>query len=229
MIDIHTHILPSVDDGSKEVEKSLEMLKNSVEQGITKIILTPHYRRHFNKTATYLKSAYESFCKTVKEAGIDVELYLGQEIYYNSDIKKDLSSGKLLTMNDTKYLLVEFSSTEESEVADAVYELKNAGYIPIVAHVERYEYLDIDDIFEIVNLGGYIQVNAESFAGDKKKSYKKIVKKLFKENLVDFVASDIHENRTNCMQKAKLFVEKKYGVEIANKVFIENANKIIEG
>ena len=110
-----------------------------------------------------------------------------------------------------------------------VYELKRKGFISIVAHIERYVSADLEVALEVKNLGGYIQVNAESIVGETKRFYKKFIKKLFKNGLVDFVSSDIHYDRMNYMSQARRYVEKKFGKQTAEDVFINNAKMIIEG
>ena len=228
MIDIHTHILPFVDDGSSAIDTSLSMLKQCEKQGITDVILTPHYRRIYNKTPDELKSEFLKFSELVK-GQILINLYLGQEFYIDSDYKKNIKKGKALTINGTKFLLIEFQYVKGVEIEEIVYEIKRMGYIPIIAHYERYFGVSLSQAIEIKNIGGLIQVNADSLVGLSKKYHYKLIKQLFKNDLVDFVASDVHYNRENLMLKAKSFVERWYGKERANKLFIENAKKLIEG
>ncbi len=228
MIDIHTHILPFVDDGSADADLSLSMLKECVEQGITDVILTPHYRKMYKKTPSELKSEFEKF-KSLAEGQLPINIYLGQEFYIDGDYKANINKGEALTINDTKYLLIEFEYINDVEMVDIVYEIKMLGYVPIVAHYERYFDSDLSQAIEIKNVGGLIQVNADSLVGASKKFYHKLIKQLFKNDLVDFVASDVHYDRENLLSKAKRFVEKKYGKEMANRLFIENAKKLIEG
>ena len=227
MIDIHTHIMPFVDDGSEDYNLSIAMLKECVNQGITDVILTPHYRKMFKKTPDELKEAFENFKSKVKD--IPVNLYLGQEFYIDKDYKKNIRKKQALTINGTKFLLIEFEYINDVEMVDIVYEVKRIGFIPIVAHYERYYDSDLTQAIEIKNVGGLIQVNADSLVGAGKKFYRKLIKQLFKNDLVDFVASDVHFDRENLFLKAKKFVEKKYGKERAQKIFIENAKKLIEG
>ena len=228
MIDIHTHVLPFVDDGSATIEKSLQMLKGSVLQGVTDVILTPHCRAHYNETPQSLKNSFDDFVKIVTENGIKVNLYLGQEIFINKHIKEKLQNGEHLTLNGSKYILLE-PDYVECEVTEAVYELTRIGYIPIVAHVERFPYITEQDVVEIKELGGLIQVNASALFCNDFRTDKKRVKRFLKAGLVDFVASDIHSNRENYMQKAYKYVKSKYGINYADAVFILNAKKIIEG
>ena len=103
------------------------------------------------------------------------------------------------------------------------------GYVPVIAHFERSTYADVSVAEEVKALGGYIQINADSFFGKGKKAYYKKIKSLFKDGLVDFVASDVHAFRENYFNKAYNFVLKKFGESTANAVFNENALKIING
>lgn len=229
MIDIHTHILPFVDDGSNDLASSLNMLREEVKQGVTGVVLTPHYRASFVKTPDQLKEEFEKFKVAVENENIGIDLYLGQEIHYNSDTKRLYKEKSLLTLGESNFVLVEFDFVHKCEVAEAVHELKCEGLRPIIAHPERYDYLTIDDIYEIKTVGGFIQVNADSIVGPNKKHYKKFIKGMFKEGFVDFVASDVHYGRLNCMEEAFKHVQKRYGVDAAEVTFRLNAKHILKG
>ncbi len=228
MIDIHTHILPFVDDGSFDNNLSLDMLQECVNQGVTDVFLTPHYRKLYKLPTNVLRSEFEKFNSVVASNNIPINLYLGQEIYIDDSYKQAFAGKKILTMNDSKFVLIEFEYDSEEDMADVVYEIKMFGYKPIVAHYERYSNADIETAYEIKALGGFIQINADSLVGKSKKRYIKLIKKLFKENLVDFVASDVHHDRENHLLLAKQFVKKKFGEETANRVFTLNAKKLLK-
>ena len=229
MIDIHAHVLPFVDDGSKSLERSIEIVKNSILQGVSDMVLTPHFDQDYKSSKEELETAFNTFVEHVNALGLNVNLYLGQEIFVSSDVKKLVSSGNILTLNDTEYILIEFSVGEDFDIAEAVYEFRKAGYKPIVAHFERYPYADISVAEEIKSLGGLIQVNSDSLVGKGRYRHLRKVKSLFKEGFVDFVASDIHEFRKNSLKKAQEYVAKKYGKKVADAVFINNAKEIIKG
>lgn len=229
MIDIHSHILPTIDDGSSGLEQSLQMIKESVEQGVTDIFLTPHYRNSYKLEREEVENVFEQFKKVVQQQNISVNLYLGQEVYVEKGIKDLLKENKVLTLNKSKYVLIEFDYIREREIAEVVYELKLLGYIPIVAHLERYAYADIDTAMDIKDSGGLIQINAASIANHDMKAKAKFVKKLIKNGLVDFVASDLHFNRENFMAKAYKIIAKKNGDQVAQDLFINNAKAIIKG
>lgn len=226
MIDIHTHILPLVDDGSFDINDSLQMLKEQLASGVTDVFLTPHLRGRYNLDEQSVKKAFDDFCKMVKDDDIDVNLYLGQEIYIEPEKPRLEEVKQIITMNNTKYVLIEFDFNEYTDIVETVYEASRLQYIPIVCHFERYTYATIETANQIKENGGLIQINASSVVGDDKRE-KKITKSLLKHRLVDFVASDMHKGRINRMQQAKKLIEKKYGIDYAQDLFYNNAKKII--
>lgn len=227
MIDIHTHILPEVDDGCPTSDIALSLVKKNIELGADEIILTPHLRREFNLSGDELKSRFDDFLNLVKDANVNARLFLGQELFYDERLLAKVQRGEALTLAGGKHVLLEFPYIERTDVAEAVYKFVRAGYKSIVAHVERCIYLDVNDWMEIKDLGGEFQVNASSVI-EKRGVIRKIVSRLFKEKLVDYVASDIHYFRTNYLEKAYAVVKNKYGAETAEKVFCLNAKKIIQ-
>ncbi len=227
MIDIHSHLLPLVDDGSESVETSLALLKYAEGTGVTDIILTPHFKTPYKKTPQELKEIFLEFNKRKDLENINVNLYLGNEVHYSKNTRKTLRENGALSLNGTNYVLIEFDYFNQTDVTEAVYGLIRDGYTPIVAHVERYSYVTLNDIIEIKEMGGLIQINASSLVGEVKGRTKKLIKKLFKLSLVDFVSSDAHANRKNYLALSYAYVLKKYGKEVANKVFVDNAKKII--
>ena len=230
MIDIRSHVIPEIDDGSPDIETSLNMVRSLAQSGVTDIICTPHYRKPYRISPEKTRESFEKFKAAVLEAGVNVNLYLGQEIYCNiKEYKSVLSGGLTLTMCGGKYVLLEFDFGEHTDIADVVYEVKLMGYIPIVAHIERYPYVTEDVVYEIKKLGGLIQVNADSVIGAMGKRIKKFVKKMFAEGFVDFVATDIHSGRPNVIEKAFEYVKKKFGADAAEVVFNANAKRVIKG
>ncbi len=229
MIDIHTHILPEVDDGSGSLIQSISMIKECVKQGTTDIILTPHYRKEYKPKVEDLKEKFIKFKDYIEKSGISVNLYLGQEVFIEKDYRSLFLDKICLSINGGNHVLIEFDYDIKHDITEVVYELTRMGYIPIVAHIERYHNYDISLADEVKDLGGLIQVNAESLVGKQKRIFGKKVKYLLKNDLVDFIASDVHFNRENFLAKAQNFVKKKFGVERAQRIFVENAKKIIEG
>lgn len=227
MIDVHSHILHSVDDGSRNLEQSLAMLKEEAKQGVTDVVLTPHYRADYLPKSDDIRLKFDELKQCAEQSGINVKLYLGQEIFAFEGIENALKDGKVLPVNGSKYVLVEFSSKHVNDMPETVYMLVKNGYIPIVAHIGRYFYANIETAKEIKELGGLIQINASSICGPF--VYKRRAFAFIKAGLVDFVASDVHYNRKNYMLKAYKKVGKKFGKETADKLFTENAKAIIQG
>lgn len=208
MIDIHSHILPCVDDGSKSFDMSYNILSSCVAEGVSAIVCTPHQNSKV-QNADALRGRFEEFKQRAEN--FPVKLYLGAEIYYFDGVVQALNEGRLLTLNDTRYVLVEFSTRNEMVyIPDAVYSLSVAGYKPIVAHAERYaSYLDKSGYAEIKENGGLIQVNAPSF---QIRERLKTIKYLLKRSMVDFIASDCHNDTSRGVDfsVAKNFVKRRH-------------------
>ena len=226
MFDIHTHFLHGVDDGSRSLEETLKMLAESEEQGVKKVILTPHLRGNYNLDTDEITKKFEELKSAVAERGLGVELFLGREVRIDKYFKKVLNDTHRIS--GTEYILAEFDFFESTDIADAVYEIKRLGYKVIVAHFERYSYASIDDAYAVKDEGGLIQINADSLFNKAGLKAKKMANALIKEGLCDFVASDMHFNRKNLMAKANKKVTAKYGEQTAKLLFSENALKLIK-
>ena len=230
MIDIHSHVIPNVDDGSSSMNASIIILKNAINEGITDLICTPHYRhRMFETNVDELKSQFDKLVSEVNKLNLPINLYLGQEIYIRRPkaLNDYIKDGHILTINNTNWLLLEFSYTNDIDISEVVYNAKLNGYNSIIAHIERYEYVDLEQAFEIKNTGAMIQVNATSIIGKNGLKTKRRVIKLIKNGVVDFVSSDIHETRENGMAKAYNIIVKKFDVDLANKLFRENGKILL--
>ncbi len=229
MIDVHSHYLPLVDDGSPSAELSIKKLKEAEALGVTAVILTPHYRKNYRAGKKELLPAFEDFSALCEKEGLGVSLYLGQEVYYEKGAFDDIENAPYATLCGGKNLLVELPFGVEIAAYDVALTIINQGYIPVFAHVERYPYLTPRYLAEIKELGALVQVNAGSIVGFGRKVYGKTVKKLIKQDLVDLVASDCHFNRENDMGGAYELIKKKCGEEYAARLFYENPKRIIDG
>lgn len=200
MIDMHTHILFGVDDGSKDLEMSKNILNDEIKYDVKTVVLTPHLNEN-SKTIDLINERYE----ILKNEEIGINILLGSEIYYYKNMIDDLDNKRLLTFNNTKYILVEFSTRVETPIVDILNDLMVSGYKPIIAHIERYPYLKYDEMIELHNMGVLIQVNSKTFG---EKIFKKMLKKMVKDNLIDLVASDCH-NLDNRDVDFNAFLKKK--------------------
>lgn len=157
LTDIHCHLLPKVDDGAKDKEEALKLLEMEYAQGVRKIIVTPHYRiEMFETDKEEIEHQYRWLKTAAKQLYDDLELYLGCEYHANSQMLEDLKTHRRETLAGGRYVLVEFSGMDSfAKQRKQVRELTGAGYIPIIAHAERYECLrnDIKNVEELIFLG----------------------------------------------------------------------------
>ncbi|MBO5851195.1 MAG: hypothetical protein J6R29_02550 [Clostridia bacterium] len=226
MVDMHSHVLPFVDDGSPSIEDSLKILELEKQNDVKKVIFTPHYKHNIYDTPfEELTGVYNNFVNEVKKRELNIDVYLGQEIYCTNKIYDLLKEGTISTINGTKCLLIEFNYYDEQDIADYVYNLKTMGYIPIIAHIERYIYLNWHNLFDLKQLGALLQVNASSITGEEGRTIRRRVLKAIKQGLVDFVSSDVHSDRQLPMKNAYKIVQKTAGTLIADNVFKNNAKK----
>lgn len=233
MIDIHCHILPEVDDGSRSLNESIEMAMIAKEQGITKIVNTSHYHPDFRyKKGEELLKELEDFNNVLKENMIDIEVLIGNEIYYTKDLIKEIDELDFYTLNNSRYILIELPPTNfPKDLCNIVYELKEKNYIPVFAHVERYREVQENPelIYEVINAGAIIQVNSHSILGKSGKELQKICNTLLNRNMVHVVGTDAHSSkrRTPIFLDAYKYVSEKYSKEMADDLFIKNNNAII--
>lgn len=206
MFDIHTHVIPNVDDGSPNLETSIAMVKHEISIGVDQIMCTPHHIYHrYEKSVEEISKAFQALKEAVEKEKLPVKLYLGQEICYThrEDILSMLKAGKLLTLNNTNRVLLEFSFTREPEdLLDILYNFSINGYEVIIAHIERYEWISYDKVVALINEGAKIQINSNSYLGLTTWKEKRFVKKLLKKGLVDYVASDTHSFRPSTLDKS---------------------------
>lgn len=234
IIDIHSHILPKVDDGAKDMRETERMLSRAVRQGIRAIIATPHYDAGAGKEK-YIKcrNSYEKVRKHIEECELPIKLYLGNEIFYSESIIDELQQGYIHTMNETRYVLVEFPLYVDYDYIErALRNIQNAGYWPILAHAERYESLrNIEKIRTLVEMGIYIQINQGSLINKKRFLVRSFCLKLMKAGLVHLLATDCHDSKQRRPEFKECFeyLDKKIGKSYRVLISEENPEKIIEG
>lgn len=230
-IDVHCHVLPGVDDGSQNMDDTLKMLKTAEKNGISDMIVTPHYKQgRVGTPRKVIGEMIEEVEKHARLSGINVKLHPGTEIYYNSSLEEKLEEGWLARMNDTDYVLVEFSPFETFPyVKNAIDDVFSLGYRPILAHVERYRCMlgSVENVRTLSGMGCKIQVNAGSVAGDFGFTVKRFIKKLLKEQLVDYLGTDAHDpdRRSPEMDKCAEVIRKICDPDYADAVLFGNAKQ----
>ena len=220
MIDFHSHILPGIDDGSKNLEQSIAMVNEAKKVGFTKIISTSHYMENYYEcNEKNRKELLEQVQKNVN----GIELCLGNEIYITNNIIELLQNGQASSINGTKYVLFEFPliTTRPMNDKEVIYRLVENGYIPIIAHPERYPFIqeNPDYLFELEEMGALFQANYGSIIGMYGLKAKKTLKILLKNNLISFFGSDVHKPEQVYNKIPKII--KKLKKVISDEEFIE--------
>lgn len=232
IVDIHTHILPGVDDGAVNINESIEIINHLYEKGITDIVLTSHYIKNtkYNYNQTKRVKIFEKLVKKLNNDSI--RLYLGNEVYLVDEVIELLKQGEISTINGSKYLLIELPlSGYISNLQNILCELNDYGIIPIIAHPERYKFIQKDNkrIYELLEFNCLLQCNIDSLNGKYGSSAKKTMKWLLKNDLVSCVATDTHyvDNSKN-LEKAYKKLKKKVGVDKFRELTLNNPLKILK-
>ena len=205
--DIHCHLLPGIDDGSNSIEESIEILRRAEKEGVSEIVLTPHYieNTRYNCNNKNKKESFEILKKAIKQAGINIKLYLGNENYMSNNFIELLNNNEIMTINNSRYLLFEFPLSQPYKNSkDYLYELVTKGYVPILAHPERYRDFqkNPDLVEEYTRMGILLQGNYKSLLGKYGRASKKALKILLKKDLITFLGSDIHHIEDYELEKA---------------------------
>lgn len=213
MIDLHCHILPNMDDGSENSKVSLEMAETAQENGIDVIVATPHFTDYNNVDEfVYIRNDKAiSLNEDIRNAGLNVAIAVGAEVFLDSHIFTADSLDEL-TINGSKYMLCEFTLQPFDTQKAILYieELFSRGYIPIIAHPERYvTFMQHTEVFnELWDMGCRFQANASSLAGNGGERMKQFTYELIDRGFVDFISTDAHSSavrRNNIKDKIKRF------------------------
>ena len=192
MIDFHSHILPQTDDGSISIEETIDILKEAKQVGFTKVISTSHYLEGYYESD---ENERTELLEKIKQENLGIELYLGSEIYVSENMIDFLKEKKASSINNSRYVLFELPMGNETMLAkEMIYRLIENNYVPVIAHPERYSYVQDNPEYvkELLEMGAMFQSNYGSIIGLYGKKAEKTVKKLLKENLIQFMGSDVH-------------------------------------
>ena len=234
MIDIHTHILPGIDDGSKDFEQSLIMAGEACDAGFTEIITTAHYMTNVyeadKEKRQDLIGKYQNF---LEQNNINIKLYNGAEIYYSDEFPELVQDGTIPTLAESQYVLFELPlHTKVTYIDSCIFKLKRMGYIPIIAHPERYSVVqeDISLAKDWIECGALLQSNFGSAIGFYGKNAKKTLFKLLKEDMITFFGTDNHRIGQTYANMPKIIkiLQRKIGEEKLYELSEINPRKIIE-
>lgn len=236
MIDIHTHILPGIDDGSRTIEESISILRQAEKNGVTDIILTPHYilgseyivnNENKRKLLTKLK-------RYAKKEGLDINLYLGNEVFVENNMPKLKEEKEIATLNNSNYILFELPlNYRYNGIDEVLFELGCKGFIPVLAHPERYGFIKEDPrrIEDLIDKGAIIQCNLESFLGKYGRHAQTNAILFLKHHMISFIGSDVHHSKNKFyddIEDVKDIMRKYISEEEIEDLFTNNAKKIFE-
>ena len=232
MIDIHAHILPNIDDGPKDESLALAILQKAEEQGVTEIVLTSHYYGKKSTPERFAEKRAEAFEKIKASVPEKIRLRLGAEVHFSGVNVPKAEALEFFAIEGTKYVLLElpflcrWSQAMSERIAEFI---ADTGYVPILAHVERYKELRKNPqlITELVNLGCLLQVNTGAFLDRKQKSF---AFALLKKGFVHCIGSDVHDMEKRCYNytEAKAAVEKA-GFSQEWQEIQENMRRLLDG
>lgn len=233
IVDLHSHILPGIDDGSPDMETSLKMLSIAADDGITDIIATPHFKAsHRNASVDTILRLIKELSIKARENNIDINIYPGNEVYYFSEIADYLDQGRILTLGNSDSVLIEFSPADSfAHIRSGLQEVRYMGYNPILAHVERYECMlrNPDNVRELARMNIRMQINASSVAGELGYKVKHAVIKLIDNGYIYYIGTDAHDlkKRSPIMSKAIKILDRRYEEESVNQLICNNALEIL--
>ena len=233
MIDVHSHILPNIDDGSRSIDETFNLIKEAKEAGFEGIICTSHYMENYYETDRPEREVWiNAIHENLKNKNIEMNLYLGNEIYMSDNIIKLLEDGKATTMNDTSYVLFELPlNVEPMNLYDMVYEMQQYKIVPILAHPERYSFVQTDPelIYDLIDKGVLMQANYGSIVGQYGKKAQMIVQKFLENNMIHMLGTDAHRQNTIYPKIPEILVELKslVGEEKLNELTTINPELVI--
>jgi len=230
VVDIHSHIISGIDDGSKNMEMTLEMLKNAERDGTKEIIATPHYLLEYGESIiSDVKAFVKEINSIINNEGLNIKVYSGQEVYYTENIIQNYIEGKIGTLNDSRYMLIEFPMRKfDDNMCDIIYELQIRNITPIIAHPERYKIIIEKPIYinKFINEGYLFQMNTGSIEGKFGSDVKKTAEILLENGIYNFIGSDAHntKNRNTGLSNAIRLANKYNNIE---EIFTQSSKKFL--
>ena len=235
MIDIHTHVLPGIDDGSRSMDETLEMLLQAEESGVKVLVTTPHCNipdEFDNYVSEDLDRLWRRVESEARRVGNDLKICHGMEIFATEELPDLLESGGVWTLNGTKYFLTEFDFGEDPDFCRYILQrCRSRGFRPIIAHPERYYFLQRDPqiAYEWCTAGYGLQLNKGSLSGAFGRGAQKTAHLMLSNDLADVIASDAHgtERRTTDLSRVQDFISMHYSHRMAERLLEDNPARIL--
>lgn len=195
LVDVHSHLLPGIDDGAKSMDDSLAMIRMLIDMGYQKLIITPHVMAHrYPNSTQHIQQVFHSLQTEVIKQQLPISLEISAEYYLDETLFDRINNNDLLPFAGNHILFECSFRNEPLSLFDVVFQLKAAGYLPVIAHFERYVYFHnrIEIAKELRSIGCLVQVNLLSFSGYYGKAIQRQAEELLANNLVDIVGTDCH-------------------------------------
>ena len=233
MKDIHSHLIYGVDDGSKSLEESIELLKKMEEAGTTDLMLTPHYVENskFSCNNKCKKEIFNKLKESAEKENININLYYGNEVFFTDKFLKLIKKGEIRTLNNSKYLLFEFPmSNVYTNSLEHLQVLTRNGCVPVMAHPERYLTFQKNprELVDYIRAGILLQGNFTSLFGKYGRQSKKTLEFLLKNHLISFLGSDCHhEVKYNEEKLRKMLMKITKDEDYVEDILNNNFDKVI--
>lgn len=205
--DMHSHLIPGIDDGAQNIEESVHLIRGLMEMGYEKIITTPHiYKEYYPNTSDIIRSGLEKLKAHLREIGIQIEIEAAAEYFLDEHFEELLQQDDILTFGNNNVLVEMSFYYETPKVFDYIFQLRSKGYHPIIAHPERYIYYaqEFEKYEQFKDRGCLLQMNILSLVGYYGKPVQQNAMRLVKEGLVDLIGTDLHKDRQLQALKAGL-------------------------
>ena len=197
--DLHSHLIPGIDDGSPDMETTILLLKKFIDLGYQKVITTPHIMSdYYRNTPEIINKGLDLVRKEIDAQKLPIEIDAAAEYNLEPNFVSLLKEKNILSFGSQNYVLFELSFFEEPpDLSETIWLMRDQGYTPVLAHVERYAYwhLDTDKYEEMLNRGVKLQLNIGSVTGAYGPEVKRIANQLIKDNIIDFIGSDCHHEQ----------------------------------
>ncbi len=219
LVDVHSHLIPSIDDGAKNMQESIELILKLKELGFKKLITTPHIMSHrFLNSSEIILSGLENLRSELKIREIDIDIEAAAEYYLDEHFMQLLQKRDILTFGDNYLLFESAYGIKPQNYESSIFEMNVAGYKPVLAHPERYLFMHRDfSIYEkLKEQGVYFQINLNSLSGYYSKSVQKVAYRLVEKGWIDFIGSDTHH------QKHLEYFKKNLDSSVIDKIFKKN-------
>ena len=233
-IDLHCHILPGIDDGAESFNEAVDIITDANKTGTSIMVLTPHYNHHCNcnerLNKDLLTEKYKNFISETEQIDAKIKFFLGSELLADKNLSEMCRNNEIVTLNASRYVLVEFYFDEKIEkIQTYTDELKSFGYIPVVAHPERYKGLSHNDYFSLINKGCKFQLNKNSILGKSGQAPKDLSWWMLQNDFVHVIASDCHNSTSRNADLSELYVQMldKFSPEKINIWMHDNQKRIL--